>query len=171
MLVDRLGDDSLSAVDRSQILHGVSVYHEPAALGEFLEDIARAGTTEDPRLQTTTLAFHAAMKIQALGIVAVDGLFDLLVPGVRPAVDRLVLDALRGVVADIPTGALRERGLDRIVSVAEDRTREPDVRRGAVETLVFFDDLSLDSRLLDLKRRLRDPDVIAVVEGLLWNYF
>ncbi len=175
----RLEDATLSGSDQANLLGGLKFVGGGEDAPRFIQRILHAGTTEDRRgSERTYLSEFAATDIQSLGGVVAKPLAEAL--AAAPVEERgppttlraklCLIDALRGVIKQADAAVARAIA-EQLFAMIADESAPTELRIAAVDTIAYFDDAKLGTRLFDLRRTLADKTVADRILVLFASFF
>jgi hypothetical protein len=167
----RLAQERLDGNDQSNLLYGLRFAADAKDLDLFVNRVAQADSPADLRVgDRGWLSEYAGVYVQSYAAAGIAPLVALLKAADRDRPRWIALDALRGVLKSA-AGADAKAAVDAVLALAEDPRAAVGLRGAALDTLPFFDDLSLGPRLFDLRDRLGDPTLAARATTLFSSYF
>ncbi len=163
---ERLAKEALDGPDQANLLGGLRHVGDERDLPDYVERILRAGTPQDVRgSERTFLSEYASLHVQTFGVAAALPLAQALPRAATTRAKLALLDGLRGV-AKGTAGPAATSASDLVFALLLDGEAPLEVRLACIDTIAFFDDLSLGEKLLALRDRVgekRLADRIVVV--------
>jgi hypothetical protein len=165
------GETLANGSDEGNLLGGLREYHDASDAPRFIRRILAAGSDADRRAgERSWLSDLAATHVQALGPGAGVALAEALQGAPTAKAELALIDALRGVLKGMAPEE-QARCAEQLFARIVDASRPAALRREAIDTIVFFDDARLGTRLFALRGEVGDKALTDRIVALYASFF